>query len=330
MRILALLLLIFLFNSSAYASDFKLLFPVQCDLGKSCWILNYMDAAGNDVRAQDFMCGPRTYNTHTGIDIAVRDLKTAQKGVSVIAPADGRVVYARSDVIDEIYKQGTQTSACGNGLVILHDSGWETRFCHLKENSLTVTRGTTVKAGDKLAEIGLSGATSWPHLAFSVLRNAKFYDPFSGRLGMEGCGLTPKSLWADAQQYPYHPFSIFNLGFSSTAPDVGKIDLGTFAKPRRLSADIQALHFWSYAFGMQPGDVATLSITAPDGQELARQRTTVDMAETKSFFTISHDRGNGLFEPGLYTGLITLERGAGESKKINEWKRLVELVEVEN
>lgn len=330
MRFFALFFLIFLFNSAAYSSDFKLLFPVKCDLGKSCWILNYMDAAGNDVRAQDFMCGPRTYNTHTGIDIAVRDLITAQNGVDVIAPADGRVVYARSDSIDQIYVPGTQVSFCGNGLVILHDSGWETRYCHLKEKSLTVQRGDTIKAGDKIAEIGLSGATSWPHLAFSVLRNGKFYDPFTGRLGMEGCGLTPRPLWTDAGNYPYHAFSIFNLGFSEEAPDREKIDLGIAAKPRQLAAGVQALHFWAYAFGMQPGDIVKLTITGPDGQELASDRLTMETAETKSFFTVSHDRGNGLFEPGVYTGLITLERGAGKDKKINEWKRLVELVKVEN
>ena len=323
------LFLFFLFvNSAAYAADFKFLFPVHCDLGTSCWIMNYMDAAGNDVRAQDYMCGPRTYNTHTGIDIALRDLRAAYDGVPVIAPADGRVVYVRNDVADQVYQPGTRSPACGNGLVILHESGWETRFCHLKQDSLMLTKGDRVTRGQVIGAIGLSGATSWPHLAFSVLRKCKFHDPFSGRLAAEGCGLTPKALWETEQ--PYHPFSVFNVGFSDAVPDQSAIDLGATPKPKILPVSTQALYFWSYAFGMQPSDVVTLILYGPDGQELTTERITIEQAEPKSFFTIHHDRGNGIFEPGIYTGYIRLERGAGNGKKVNEWKRLVELVQAEN
>lgn len=289
-----------------------------------------MDAAGNDPRAQDYTCGPRTYNTHTGIDIAVRDLKTAQSGVDVLAAADGRVVYDRSDVIDQIYQPGAHSSACGNGLVILHDSGWETRYCHLKQDSITMQKGDQVHAGQKIAEVGLSGATSWPHLAFSVLRNGKYYDPFSGRLAMEGCGLTPKPLWADSANHKYHAVSIFNLGFASQVPRQNSIDLGTFPKPTQLPTDIQNLYFWGYAFGTQKGDLVILEVKKPDGSTLIRERKILDKAESKSFFSVHFDNGRDNFDPGLYEGTITIERGVGDSKNTNKWKRLVEFAEVRN
>ena len=39
---------------------------------------------------------------------------------------------------------------------------------HLKKGSLKVALGDTVKAGDKLAEIGNSGASGLPHLHFTL------------------------------------------------------------------------------------------------------------------------------------------------------------------
>ncbi|MEM6781849.1 MAG: M23 family metallopeptidase [Pseudomonadota bacterium] len=289
-----------------------------------------MDAAGNDTRAQDFMCGERTYNGHTGIDIAIRDLKAAQNGVDVIAPADGRVVYLREDVVDKIVTPDEQMTSCGNALVLLHDSGWETRYCHLKENSITVKRREQVKAGQKIAELGLSGATSWPHLAFSVLRNGEFHDPFTGRTSREGCGLTPKSLWANEAKHKYHPFSIFNVGFSDKPIDPAKVDLGTLVKPIQLPTSSQALHFYASAFGTKDGDTVKLLVKDPRGIEMIDEFMILDTTENKAFFTASYERGKGVFEAGIYEGIVTLERGAGDSKKTNRWRRLIEFVDVES
>lgn len=322
MRIPALFLSVLLICTPVRAEDFELLFPVLCDFGRSCWVLNYMDADGDGPGAADYTCGPRSYAGHTGTDIALRDLKSAYDGVPVLAAADGRVVYARNDVVDTFFDPKTAAPSCGNAVVLIHDSGWETRYCHLKQNSVAVRTGEQVRAGQVIAQVGLSGGTTWPHLGFSVLRNGQFFDPASGRTGLEGCGLTPRPLWRGAQAYPYQPFSVFNLGFSIGPPREKEIDLGA-AKLAVLPADTPSLSFWASVFGLMPGDRIHLQLLTPDGDALARQDITVEDAHSKSLFSVSARRGDGVWEPGVYKGLVTLKRGAGRAEQTTSWQRLI-------
>jgi murein DD-endopeptidase MepM/ murein hydrolase activator NlpD len=90
------------------------------------------------------------WSGHHAIDIA------ADYGTPVVAAAGGKVVYAgwRS------YEQG------GNVVWIEHNGGLYTTYNHLSKWS--VSWGQTVRAGQKVGEIGMSGITSGPHLHFEV------------------------------------------------------------------------------------------------------------------------------------------------------------------
>ena len=88
---------------------------------------------------------------HEGIDISNRI------GTVVVAPADGIV----SDIGDD--------SVYGKILVVSHGFGTNTRYGHL--NKVFVTAGQNVKRGDKIAEVGMSGKTTGPHLHYEVRLN---------------------------------------------------------------------------------------------------------------------------------------------------------------
>ena len=287
-----------------------------------------MDADPDQTQNVDFTCGPRTYRHHNGIDIAVRDLRTADQSVFVVAAADGEVVFASAPHVDRGFVPNAGTPECGNAVIIRHDQGWETRYCHLKQDSVPVRKGNIVKAGQMIGEVGYSGSTTWPHLGFTVRRNKKPFDPFSGRTQLEGCGLDPKPLWIKPEAFPYQPFAIINLGFSVVPPNPAVIDTGV-EKLERAPTNIPHLHFYVTSLGLQDGDRMELNIFDPENREMAYQSFVIEESETKAFHTITAKRGNGVWEPGIYRATVILKRGAGKYEQETAWQRFIELVRIE-
>jgi murein DD-endopeptidase MepM/ murein hydrolase activator NlpD len=100
---------------------------------------------------------------HTGTDIG------APWGAPIYAPAAGTVVFA-----------GTM----GDGaevVVIAHDAGLVSMYAHLDNFVLPppVKAGDTVRAGDPIGNVGLTGITTGAHLHWSVWRNGELIDPLS-------------------------------------------------------------------------------------------------------------------------------------------------------
>jgi murein DD-endopeptidase MepM/ murein hydrolase activator NlpD len=88
---------------------------------------------------------------HEGLDIANRI------GTPVIAPADGIVSNTGRD------------SFYGSVVIISHGFGMITRFFHLSK--ILVRAGQRVKRGDKIAEVGMTGMSTGPHLHYEVRVN---------------------------------------------------------------------------------------------------------------------------------------------------------------
>jgi len=88
---------------------------------------------------------------HEAVDISNR------VGTVVLAPADGIVSDTGTDHVN------------GKILVLSHGFGMITRYGHL--NKILVRVGQKVKRGDKVAEIGMTGRTTGPHLHYEVRLN---------------------------------------------------------------------------------------------------------------------------------------------------------------
>lgn len=95
---------------------------------------------------------------HTGIDLI------AGQGTPVIATADG--------VVLEVKRSG---KGPGNIVEIGHDGGYRTLYAHLQD--IVVRKGERVKAGRKIADVGMSGNSFAPHLHYEVHRDSLVLDP---------------------------------------------------------------------------------------------------------------------------------------------------------
>lgn len=95
---------------------------------------------------------------HTGIDLI------AGQGTPVIATADG--------VVLEVKRSG---KGPGNIVEIGHDGGYRTLYAHLQD--IVVRKGERVKAGRKIANVGMSGNSFAPHLHYEVHRDSLVLDP---------------------------------------------------------------------------------------------------------------------------------------------------------
>lgn len=95
-----------------------------------------------------------------GIDIA------GKKGESVVAAADGDVVYA-----------GSGLRGYGKLVIIKHNDTYLSAYAH--NNRLQVKEGDKVTAGQHIADIGSSGtgARNQPKLHFQIRRHGKPVDP---------------------------------------------------------------------------------------------------------------------------------------------------------
>jgi murein DD-endopeptidase MepM/ murein hydrolase activator NlpD len=147
------------------------------------------------------------YGGHEGTDFSLRGGFEAMDagGNDVVAAADGVVTFTEDHhpdrcglelgAIDSVQKliatleKPTCPDGTANKIRIDHGAGIETQYLHLKRNSIRVEKGRRVRCGEKLAEIGSSGKSLWPHLHFDVIDNGAHVDPFKGNE-------TNRSYWA--------------------------------------------------------------------------------------------------------------------------------------
>ena len=101
---------------------------------------------------------------HEGVDIVRYDgyARTA----TVTAFADGVVTGVKTSVAG--VDTDNPNNSAGNYVIIDHGGGWVTKYFHLKYGTVVVTKGQTVRAGDKLGYMGNTGYSSGAHLHFQL------------------------------------------------------------------------------------------------------------------------------------------------------------------
>lgn len=95
---------------------------------------------------------------HRGIDIV------APVGTEIRAPADGIVTRAG------------RNGGYGKMIELDHMFGHRTLFAHL--DSYEVTEGETVRMGDVIGRVGITGKTSGPHLHYEVFDGTRRVNPW--------------------------------------------------------------------------------------------------------------------------------------------------------
>ena len=99
---------------------------------------------------------------HYGTDFA------APVGTPIRATASGTVVSA------------SYTRSNGNYVKIRHNGTYSTQYLHMKKRA--VRKGQSVKQGDIIGTVGMTGYTSGPHVCYRFWKNGKQVDPFKQKL----------------------------------------------------------------------------------------------------------------------------------------------------
>lgn len=285
------------------AQDISLQLPIDCTLGKTCFIQQFTDRDPGP-EAKDFTCGTLSYDGHKGTDFALPTHRDRLNGVDVLAAADGRVRGVRDGMpdlgLDDTPAAEIEGRDCGNGVVIDHGDGWETQYCHMAQGSVLVQDGDVVAAGTPLGQVGYSGRTQFPHLHLSVRHHGAVVDPFAPKT--DSCADSELSLWA--KDIMYQPSAILDLGLADAVPDYDAIKQGL---PYPDISRTEPLVLWGYAFGAQPGDVMSFLITGPHG-EIFRHDVTIDRQQAQFFRAGGRKAPQGGWPTGRYTGLVSVTR----------------------
>lgn len=96
--------------------------------------------------------------SNDGINVA------AGEGEPIWAAASGTVVYAGNDL-----------KGYGNMVIIRHDGGWMTAYAHAR--GIAVKKGDTVRQGDIVGYVGMTGGVTSPQLHFAIRDGRTPVDP---------------------------------------------------------------------------------------------------------------------------------------------------------
>ncbi len=307
----------------AYAGQpFSLGFPLECKLGETCFVQNYVDhELGSGYR--DFHCGAMTYDGHDGTDFRIASMAEERAGVAVLAAANGVVKRVRDGVPDALMTAATKAEVageeCGNGVIIDHGDGWQTQYCHLRRGSVALAAGRKVKRGQMIGLIGLSGATEFPHLHLTVRHKDEVVDPFAPTLAVEACSEQQSAALFDDrnQNYQYRDRIVLNFGFADGPVQTSEIEAGEMAArvPDRASGVIVA---YVRVMGLNQGDVQTVSIIGPDGEVIAeRAFDPLDRPKAQNVLFVGGKRPKEGWKAGIYSALYSVHHG--EKGTFDKW-----------
>jgi hypothetical protein len=296
-------------------SPLRLSQPIACELGKTCFIQNYVDVdPGPGVR--DYACGSATYEGHTGTDFRLQSAAETEKKVAVLAAADGTVKGRRDGMADafanEASGQGLKGRECGNGVVIDHGDGWETQYCHMRQGSIAVNVGDSVARGQHLGDVGYSGLAEFAHLHLAVRHSGEVIDPFSGR-GLDGSCISDPGkatgLWdeAAAAALQYHGGEVFAATFTATVPVLHELEREhAGAKPDGQS---EQLIFFARVSNLRGGDRIRLAVKGPAAFDV--ETLTEPLSRNKATYMayIGRRRTAPSWPAGEYEGQAQLLRG---------------------
>ena len=282
--------------------------PISCNLGKNCYIMHYVDLDPTPKEV-DFGCGRQTYDTHNGTDFGIANLQVMKQGVSVTAIADGVVLRVRDGVEDDLIsnqeeKKAIEGKECGNGIVIKHENGWESQYCHLNQNSIIVKNGMKVKKGTVLGMVGTSGLSSFPHVHLSIRNNGKIVDPFVGITDKTGCEIKKNSLWD--RSINYIPTGLIDAGFADEIPTQQKLWEGKFYLHQINSKSPQLL-FWINMFGVLENDIEYFQLVNPNNQVIINQENPIKKS-SRLWMTYTGKNNKSTLEKGIWIGNYKLIR----------------------
>lgn len=258
-------------------------------------ITNFADLDPRPGVLRDFKGGMFTYDLisggHDSIDLGTGNFASTDIGVGIYAAAGGIVAA----IHDGEYDRNTgfvDPAPTANYVIVDLGNGWQTRYWHLRRDSVSVKVGDTIAAGDFLGWMGSSGFSTGPHVHFEVQYKNHSVETM----------LDPTTFWITPPAYPADYRHAIVSGLSTQSPTASEWnerpdDIRVFTPGSRV-------YFWVIAGAMLPGDIRTIRYLRPDGS---------------TFFEQDYNQGTIFFTASQWSYFVTLPSNAPLGKWTTSW-----------
>jgi murein DD-endopeptidase MepM/ murein hydrolase activator NlpD len=170
----------------------------------------------------------------------------------------------------------------------------------MRQGSVRVKVGDTVKAGDAVGLVGLSGNTEFPHLHLTVRHAGQIVDPFAPDMSNPTACAAQPGLWTPQAlaRMAYRSGVVLNAGFTDAQLTMADVENGGL---RPATASSPLLVVYVRAIALQPGDSVELELKGPDGASLARTRgQPLQRWRAQDFVLVGRRRPATGWSPGQY------------------------------
>ena len=268
-----------------------LVFPLPGALDQDFFYVGHVDHSGAGA-IEDYACGEKTYDGHSGTDIALSSFDAMEAGVAIYATRDGTVLETHDGEPDHNTSWVGQ-SGFGNYVALSHEGGLVTYYGHMTNGSVAVSPGDLVSAGDALGLVGSSGRSDLPHLHLELQLDGSVIDPFAGPCS------TGDSAWADQDDYDLS-FSVFASGFSDQTLTLDLVKEPPPQKTTWSSADA-TLWFWVLVLNADAGETSEFAFYRPDGSHMDTVVVAHDTYYSASWWWIYYPIAGNFTQAGTWT-----------------------------
>jgi murein DD-endopeptidase MepM/ murein hydrolase activator NlpD len=218
----------------------------------------YVDQDPTSPNFHDYNCSNFTYDGHLGTDVGIRTFSEQAIGVPVFAALDGTVVFAHDGEPD------MNTCLCGqtaNAVIIDHGQGRHGWYWHFRTNSVAVTVGQHVVAGQQIGFAASSGNSGGPHLHFETRDHPPsgetVFDPFTGSCNPGPTGFINQ---------PPLLLNTYANDFAFSTTNLSGLPPWPFDQPRtgQMAFD-EYLWFWATIVNLPPHSAWRQYYLRPDG-----------------------------------------------------------------
>jgi hypothetical protein len=336
---IALFIIALFYGKFSFAMDLG--FPISCAYGEDCLIESYFDHDARDGEFSDHTCGKLSSDKQSSTNFILMNSEQMLQGVNVLAGDSGVVTQLRDGMddinVDMVGKEAIRGRECGNGIVIKHQRGYETQYCHLKKGSVVVKKNEKIEKGQMIGQVGSSGLASFPYLEFTVKINGKPVDPFTGEDSTTGEATVACDnpdiypLWDKHTEKKLKYISTFllGMGFSDKVPHAQGAREGKFSK-NKIMYDSKRLALWADVFGALKDDELKLTILGPDGSILSSESRKFTSSNRRVFQFLGKKTDAAVLPLGDYVGKIELLRKDNEEiERVISSTTTVEIVDAQ-
>lgn len=268
-----------------------LVFPLPGTLDQDFFYVGMVDHAAAGA-IEDYQCGERTYDGHTGTDIGLASFADMEAGVTISAALAGTVLETHDGEPDHNTSWVGQ-SGLGNYVAIDHGEGLVSYYGHMTNGSVAVAPGELVTAGDALGLVGSSGRSDLPHLHLELQRNGAVVDPFAGPCSQSS------GEWASQDPYDLS-FQVFDNGFTDQSLTLDLVKQPPAPKTAWSTSD-STLWFWVLVLNAEQGEVSEFAFYRPDGSPL--DTVTLDPFDryySVSWWWVNYPIAGNFTQPGTW------------------------------